>query len=244
MSLQTQRAFVEARVQNFMAENYPLVPIAFFNAPFSQPDGPFIAVYLMDGDGFRANLGARYVVRHPGVLQIDVYQPENSGSVLMTQLCDGIAPLFQEQKFQLADTAKLTFRAFAYPPAPVARGFARTMMRCNYYRDEMSDSVLPGLKPIYWGVSVSPSLDADGVLALGGEEMASSFVKTVIYNCTGGRYPYFAIPASFGVPASVMIGSLAFSAFTVSSVNINGEDYNVLRFNFIQHGAAISVMWA
>jgi len=242
MSLQTQRAFIETRIRDFMAENYPLVPVAYFNAAFEQPDGPFVAVYIMDGDGFRANLGRRYIVRHPGVLQIDVHQPENTGSVFINDICDALKPLFQEKSFQLSDGAKLVFRAFAAPPAPQSRGFARTMLRCNYYRDELSDTLIPTLKAIYWGVSEG-AVDQAAVLA-GSSEQSETFVKTVVYNCTGGRYPWFAIPASFGVPASVMIGSLSFSDFSVAPIVINGENYNVLRFNLIQHGAAIPVMWA
>lgn len=100
----------------------------------------------------------------------------------------------------------------------------------------------------YWGASaLSTLMDAD-ILALGGEEFATDFNKAVIYDCTGGKYPYFCYPASFGIPSNVTVGNLAFSDFEVtvqSFTNASGhtESYNVIRFNGIQTGAAINVHW-
>lgn len=101
----------------------------------------------------------------------------------------------------------------------------------------------------YWGVSALTTLNNAQILALGGSEFATSFGKAITYNASGGRYPYYAYPASFGVPSSVTVGGLAFSDFTVSVVSLTNasghtEDYNVIRFNNIQTGAAISVVWA
>lgn len=100
----------------------------------------------------------------------------------------------------------------------------------------------------YWGVSASTSLDDAGILALGGSEFATNFNKAVSYDATGGKYPYYAYPATFGVPASVTVGGLAFSDFdtaTQSFTNASGhtESYHVLRFNNIQSGANIQVVW-
>lgn len=100
----------------------------------------------------------------------------------------------------------------------------------------------------YWGASASTSLDDAGILALGGSEFATTFTKAVTYDCTGGKYPFFAYPASFGVPASVTVGGLAFTDFDVATqsfTNAHGHaaSYHVLRFNGIQTGAAIAVVW-
>lgn len=99
----------------------------------------------------------------------------------------------------------------------------------------------------YWGASASESLDDAAILALA-SEFATGFVKAVTYDCTGGKYPYYAYPASFGVPAAVTVGGLAFSDFAVATqsfTNAHGHavSYHVLRFNGLQHGAAIQVVW-
>lgn len=101
----------------------------------------------------------------------------------------------------------------------------------------------------YWGVSSSDTLDDAAILALAGSELATNFNKSVAYNATGGKYPYFCYPSSFGTPSNVTVGGLAFSDFSVavqSFTNASGhtENYNVVRFNGIQTGANIVVVWA
>lgn len=100
----------------------------------------------------------------------------------------------------------------------------------------------------YWGASSLDTLTDADILGLGGSEFATSFGKAVTYNCSGGKYPYFAYPASFGSPSGVTVGGLAFSDYTVATqdfTNASGytESYHVIRFNGIQTGAAISVSW-
>jgi len=91
-------------------------------------------------------------------------------------------------------------------------------------------------------------LDNAGVLALT-SEFATDYNKAVTYDATGGKYLYYAFPASFGTPSRVTVGGLTFSDFTVTTLdftNASGhtETYNVIRLNNMQTGAAINVNWA
>lgn len=101
----------------------------------------------------------------------------------------------------------------------------------------------------YWGASAAASLDSAGILALGGSEFATGFAgKAVTYDCSGGRYPYYAYPAAWGTPSAVTVAGLGFSAFTATDVaftNAAGatETYRVLRFSTLQNGSAIQVVW-
>jgi len=100
----------------------------------------------------------------------------------------------------------------------------------------------------YWGVSADTVLDDADILAMS-QEFSSSKSKSITYNCTGGRYFYFCYPASSGLPANVTVGGLAYSDYAVSVqalTNASGytQNYNVVRCNNIQTGAAINVVWA
>jgi hypothetical protein len=80
-------------------------------------------------------------------------------------------------------------------------------------------------------------------------EFASNFDKAVSYDCTGGKYPYIAYPASFGRPSAVTVGGLAFSDFIVATqdfTNASGfvSSYLVIRLFNLQTGAKISTVWA
>jgi hypothetical protein len=100
----------------------------------------------------------------------------------------------------------------------------------------------------YWGAVDSESLDNAGILALS-SEFATDYQKSVTYDATGGKYLYYAFPASFGTPSHVTVGGLSFSDFTVSAMsftNASGhtETYNVIRLNNRQTGSAIAIVWA
>jgi hypothetical protein len=102
----------------------------------------------------------------------------------------------------------------------------------------------------YWGVNASATLTTAQILALGSSEFATSFGKSINYNCAATNvYPYYAYPAAWGSPSNVTVGGLAFSDFTLvaqSFTNASGHvsTYNVIRFNNVQSGANIAVVWA
>lgn len=98
----------------------------------------------------------------------------------------------------------------------------------------------------YWGVSASPTLTNDQVLALS-SEFATNRNKTVIYDASGGAYPYFCYPVGFGEP-SVTVGGLSFSDInstiqTATNASGYASSYRVVRFNGLQTGSAIVATW-
>jgi hypothetical protein len=100
----------------------------------------------------------------------------------------------------------------------------------------------------YWGAVDSESLDNTTVLALS-SEFATDYAKSVTYDASGGKYLYYAFPASWGTPSHVTVGGLSFTDFTVtplSFTNASGhtETYNVIRLNNRQTGSAIAIVWA
>ena len=106
----------------------------------------------------------------------------------------------------------------------------------------------------YWGVNSATSLTNSQILALSsefaGNAVSGSFVKSIIYNCSPGpTYPYYAYPVAWGGPPSnVTVGGLPFSDFSVATQSVTNasghvDSYYVIRFNNIQTGSNISVVW-
>jgi len=104
----------------------------------------------------------------------------------------------------------------------------------------------------HWGATATPlaSIDSAAILALGApsNEFASGHGKTITYDCTGGKYPTYAFPTSFGALDSVTVGGLGFTDYTcntVSHTNASGSttNYYVCQFNYLQTGSAITVVW-
>jgi hypothetical protein len=102
----------------------------------------------------------------------------------------------------------------------------------------------------YWGTSNLTSLTDSQIIALsGGSELSTTKNKSVSYDASGGKYPYYCFPASFGTLGAVTVNGLSFSDYTVTSktfVNASGysSTYSIVRFNSIQNGSSISVTWA
>lgn len=136
MSLETHRVQVEQAVKNYMTANYPAVPVKYENVPFNQPDGPFVAVYVMSGDSFRANLGGNYRVRHACLIQIDVLVPVDKGTKDANNMAEGLGLLFQEQDVLLSDGARVIYRTPTYETMSNQGGFYRKMVRIGATRDE------------------------------------------------------------------------------------------------------------
>lgn len=100
----------------------------------------------------------------------------------------------------------------------------------------------------YWGVSESLNLASADIIALS-SEFATNKGKSITYDASGGQYPYYCYPANFGALSSVTVGGLAFTAYTETIqpfTNASGhtEDYRVVRFNGLQTGANIQVVWS
>lgn len=100
----------------------------------------------------------------------------------------------------------------------------------------------------YWGATAFTELTDTDILGLGGSEFAASFKKAVSYDCSGGKYPYLVYPASLGPLSEVTVGGLAFSDFNIVTqdfTNASGltESYHVVRFNGLQTGSPIRVIW-
>lgn len=101
----------------------------------------------------------------------------------------------------------------------------------------------------YWGVSASPTLVSSDVVALENSALASDKNLTFTYNCNETVYPYFAYPLSYGFPTFVTVNGLGFTDYNIDVIlvtNVQGftVNYVVLRFNNIQTGLALEVMWS
>ena len=99
----------------------------------------------------------------------------------------------------------------------------------------------------YWGVSSSEEL-TDAELLTFSQELASNKNKSLKYDCTGGKYFYFAYPSSFGDANNITVESMAWNGFVLvkrNVVNINGVSIpmNIYRSMELLNGQ-VNVAWA
>lgn len=142
-------------------------------------------------------------------------------------------------------------RSYSYTPAsPITSNKTFTLTVGDGTKTATRSTSISFYNKIYWGVSANAELTNADVLAFetaGNAAFASSRAITKTFNCSGGKYFYFAIPTSFCNGLKMVVGGLSFSAFTFVTkadfVNASGKtvSYNIYRPNSIQNGSSITV---
>lgn len=94
----------------------------------------------------------------------------------------------------------------------------------------------------YWGTSANTSLTNAQVLALKGSTWADNrLMESTNFDCTGGKYPYYVIPANVYNGLQVWVGGLKNTDITVTDMTVtnasgSSQAYKVIRLTNIQTG--------
>lgn len=94
----------------------------------------------------------------------------------------------------------------------------------------------------YYGTSSNATLTNEQILALGGDAWADSrAMEATIFDCTGGKYPYYVIPSDIYTGLEVWVGGLKNSDITVTDITLTNDEgaskaYKVVRLTNIQTG--------
>lgn len=93
----------------------------------------------------------------------------------------------------------------------------------------------------YWGVSTNASISSTQVLTLGNSTWADSkAMDATTFDCTGGKYVYYVVPSSVGVP-EFWVGGLKDSDVVIYNANVTNASggtttYQIMRLTNIQTG--------
>lgn len=100
----------------------------------------------------------------------------------------------------------------------------------------------------YWGVSAKATLTNADVLALSSGWADSRAMSATSFNCSGGKYPYYVIPASLYPGLEVWVGGLRNTDLVVTDMNVTNasgstDAYKVVRLGNIQTSRDISIQF-
>ena len=116
----------------------------------------------------------------------------------------------------------------------------------NDGKNTASDSVnVNFMNRRFWGVTELETLSNDDIMNLN-SELSNSRTQTRTFDCTGGKYFYFAIPTSLCNGISFKVGGLSFSGMEVQTIKFTNQygfvnNYNIYRSGNIQTGSSIQV---
>jgi hypothetical protein len=97
----------------------------------------------------------------------------------------------------------------------------------------------------HWGVSALTALTSAQILALASNELGSARAQSRTFDCTGGRYIFFAWPATWGTPTFTVNGLVDTSWVNavVSHTNASGYtcNYHTWRSLNLLNGSSVTV---
>ena len=86
---------IESRLQ----ANWSTTPIRFENVPFVETSDPYIALFVLDGEGKQISLGTPAVRRWPSVIKMQVFVQEATGTKLSRAYADSLGAIFDRAQF-------------------------------------------------------------------------------------------------------------------------------------------------
>ena len=89
----------------------------------------------------------------------------------------------------------------------------------------------------YFGTSSNPNITPQEARNLGSTWAGSWMMGKTIFDCSGGKYPYYIIPSSdYDSSFTMWVNGLVNSDLNIQDITINGAVYKAIRTNNIQTG--------
>lgn len=137
---EARQAITQRLVNGLAASPFAATKVKYPNQLFDQPQGAMWGAFnILWGDGIQASIGEPSVDRYVGLIQFDIYQPDNSGTKASNDLADFVSKLFRRYQVKPSPNNALTFRtpSLSYLGS-TNRGFITTTVRVPFRRDERS----------------------------------------------------------------------------------------------------------
>lgn len=140
MSEETQRIYIETRVQDRLKAARPMLPIMFPNTAMKEPTGGHYAKFAIL-NGKTLTIGGRgdkkVTDRTVGIVQATIYAPEEKGMSEATKIADIFKLALCHHRARLSDGDVLTFKTSeVIRPETDRKGWAIILVRISFYRDE------------------------------------------------------------------------------------------------------------
>ncbi len=135
MSFADERLAIERR----FAANYVGTVVKYENVPFVQPSTAWVSLHLLSGEGRQVSVGAaRSLHRYVGVVQVDIYIPEDGGTAQSRTIADTVEAIFRGQQISAGSSGTIIFRTPFYVPHGIEAGWYRATVSTTYQRDRLA----------------------------------------------------------------------------------------------------------
>lgn len=128
-----ERQAIESR----LAANFTAIPIQFENVPAPASKDPYCALFIRRGDGHQISLGpSPQLQRWAGLIIVQVFVPEDTGTQEIATHADNIAAVFNRQEFSSGASGLIRCRVAKVETIGVRNGWFQQNVTIPYSRDK------------------------------------------------------------------------------------------------------------
>ena len=134
MSFADERRAIEAR----FAAAFTVLPVAYENQKFAPPaNAAWVALTILPGEGRQVTIGgAGARQRYAGVIQVDVYVPEETGTATARGHADTIETVYRQVQFSAGASGTITTATPFIVSRGIEDGWYRLVVSIAYRRDK------------------------------------------------------------------------------------------------------------
>ena len=128
-----ERVAIEQRFH----DNWTATPIVWGNVTFKEQTAPYVALFILDGEGRQASLGTVALRRWDGLIVVQVFTVEDTGTKLGRTYADTIGAIFDRAEFSYANSGLIRCRVPSVATVGVQNGWFQHNVSVPFIRDKV-----------------------------------------------------------------------------------------------------------
>lgn len=132
-------AFADERraIETRFSSNYTDTVIKWENLPFDQQTTAHVALKVLPAGASRPSIGTtKPYHRYTGIIQVDIFVPENTGTDDARGYADTIEAIFRDAQFSAGDSGTITCGTPFYTTLGPKNGWHMSAVTIPYHRDK------------------------------------------------------------------------------------------------------------
>lgn len=130
MSFKDEVKAIESR----LLANWATTPIRFEGVPFTEPSSAYVALTVLTGEGVQISLGDVALRRWPGVIVIQIFVPELSGTRQAKTYADSLGAIFDRAQFSSDNSGVISCRTPSVETIGMLEGWWQVNVLIPYRR--------------------------------------------------------------------------------------------------------------
>jgi len=132
MSFADERKAIESR----MAAAWTTTPIRWENVPFAATSTPYVALFILDGEGNQVSLGSPALRRWVGIIVVQIFVQQDTGTQLARSYADTIGAIFDRAQFSSGNSGMIRCQTPSINNVGVTNGWNQINVTVPFIRDK------------------------------------------------------------------------------------------------------------